>query len=61
VSFTYDVRPADPCHRKIDPDAHEVMRYRDGRTKRSMGVWRSERMATQVAAILNNWASGELA
>lgn len=60
MSYTYDVRPADPCHRTDDPDAHEVIRYRDGRTQRSMGAWRSERMATQVAAVLNQWATGEV-
>lgn len=58
--FTYSTRSADPTHRRDEPDATEVVRFDGTLARRTIGVWRSERMAVQVAAIMNQWGSGEM-
>lgn len=52
----YTVLPADPQDRRDAPDAHEVRLMNGEKPIRTVGVWESERVATQIAASLNQWA-----
>lgn len=60
VGWAYDVRPADPGHRRDATDSHEVVVYYDGRPQRILGVFETARIATQIAGVLNQFVGKQI-
>lgn len=58
--YSYEVRPADPADRAEAAGAHEVMLKWRGRPLRIVGVWDAKHKAEAAAAVLNQWAGGQI-
>jgi hypothetical protein len=56
----FSVRPADPMDRRGHEDAHEVIMTNHGKSLRCVGVWTTERAATEVATHLTLLAKEQI-